>query len=143
VLLLCDVLLVLKLSRRVITNDSLLTPKVLATDTLNLKFASPCIIIQFQYINQPDATVSQVYYLTFTYGSICFGRPQAHHQELNNCSSSLWFYRWSVVVAVLLVVVGPDQDQQHCYHHAPTVKPEAATAVVKLLMMGVRTPETC
>jgi hypothetical protein len=23
-----------------------------------------------------------------------------------NCSSSLWFYRWSVVVAVLLVVVG-------------------------------------
>ena len=27
--------------------------------------------------------------------------------ELNNCSSSLRFYRWSVVVAVLLVVVGP------------------------------------
>jgi len=26
---------------------------------------------------------------------------------------------------------------------APTVKPEAATAVVELLMMGVRTPETC
>jgi hypothetical protein len=24
-----------------------------------------------------------------------------------NCSSSLWFYRWSVVIAVLLVVVGP------------------------------------
>ena len=23
-----------------------------------------------------------------------------------------------------------DHDQQHCYHHAPTVKPEAATAVV-------------
>jgi len=28
-------------------------------------------------------------------------------------------------------------------HHAPTVKPEAAIAVVELLMMGVRTPETC
>jgi hypothetical protein len=40
------------------------------------------------------------------YGSTYFGRPHAHHQELNNCSSSLWFYRWSVVVAVLLVVVG-------------------------------------
>ena len=44
----------------------------------------------------------------------------AHHQKLNNCSRSLWFYRWSVVVAVLLVVVGPfihnrpDHDQQHC-----------------------------
>jgi len=37
----------------------------------------------------------------------------------------------------------PDHEQQHCYHHAPTVKPEAATAVVELLMIGVRTPETC
>jgi len=36
-----------------------------------------------------------------------------------------------------------DHEQQHCYHHTPTVKPEAATAVVKLLMIGVRTPETC
>jgi hypothetical protein len=24
----------------------------------------------------------------------------------------------------------PDHDQQHCYHHTPTVKLEAATAVV-------------
>jgi hypothetical protein len=37
----------------------------------------------------------------------------------------------------------PDNHQQHCYHHAPTVKPEAATAVVELLMMGVKTRETC
>ena len=46
-------------------------------------------------------------YLTFMYSSTCFGRPHAHHQKLNNCSSSLWFYAWSVVVAVLLVVVWP------------------------------------
>ena len=49
-----------------------------------------------------------VYYLTFIYTSRCFGRPHVHHQELNNCSSSLWFYLRSVVIAVLLVVVGPD-----------------------------------
>jgi len=41
------------------------------------------------------------------YSSTCFGCTHAHHQELNNCSNSLWFYRWSVVVAELLVVVGP------------------------------------
>ena len=56
------------------------------------------------------------YYLTFMYSWTCFERPHAHHPELNKCSSNLWFYRWSVVVAVLLVVVGP---------------------------AGVRTPETC
>jgi hypothetical protein len=56
-----------------------------------------------------------------------------------------------VVIAVLMVVVGPtgrpagrpDHNQQHCYHHAPTVKPEAVIAVVELLMMDVRTPEIC
>jgi len=56
------------------------------------------------------------------YSSTCVGRPHAHHQELNNCSSSLWFYLWSVVVAVLLVVVGP---------------------AGRLLMMGVRATDTC
>jgi hypothetical protein len=49
-----------------------------------------------------------------------------------------------VVVAVLLVVVGPVGLPDHdCYHHAPTVKPEATIAVDEILMMGVRTPETC
>jgi len=37
----------------------------------------------------------------------------------------------------------PNHDQHYCYHHAPKIKPEAATAVVELLMMGRRTPETC
>jgi hypothetical protein len=61
----------------------------------------------YKLINQPDATISQVHYLSFKYSSTCFGCTHTHHQELNNCSSSLWFYRWSVVIAVLLVVVGP------------------------------------
>jgi hypothetical protein len=37
----------------------------------------------------------------------------------------------------------PDHEQQHGNHHDTKVKPEAATAVVELLMMGVRAPETC
>jgi hypothetical protein len=93
-----------------------------------------------QINHQLDATLSPVYYFTFMYSSTCFGRPHAHYQELNNCSSSLWFYLQIVVVAVLLVVVDPAGP---CYHHAPKVKPEAATAVVELVIMGVRTPETC
>ena len=65
------------------------------------------IFLCAQINHQLDATVFPVFYLTFLYSSTCFGRPQAHHQELNNCSSSLWFYRRSLVIAVLLVVVGP------------------------------------
>jgi len=64
-------------------------------------------VIIFKWINEPDAANSQVYYLLFKYSSTCFGHPHAYHQELNNCSSSLWFYLCSVVIAVLLVVVGP------------------------------------
>jgi len=32
---------------------------------------------------------------------------------------------------------------QHNYHHDTKVKPEAATAVIELLMMGGKMPETC
>jgi hypothetical protein len=40
-------------------------------------------------------------------------------------------YRWNLVVAVLLVVVGPV---------GPTTTNDTATAVYKLLMMGKRMP---
>jgi hypothetical protein len=66
------------------------------------------------------------------YNSTCFGRPHAHHQELNY-SSSLWFYRWRVVVAMLLVVVGPIGPTTTNGTATTTlqrVKPEATTAVV-------------
>jgi hypothetical protein len=40
-------------------------------------------------------------------------------------------------------VVGPVvHNRQHGYHHDMKGKPEAATAVIELLMMGKRTPET-
>jgi hypothetical protein len=49
--------------------------------------------------------------------------------------------------AVLLFVVGPagrpDHEQQDDCHHDTKVKPKAATAVIDLLMMGGKMPETC
>jgi hypothetical protein len=45
-----------------------------------------------------------VFILMFIYSSTCFEHPQANHHELNNYRSSIWFYRRSVVIAVLLVV---------------------------------------
>ena len=54
------------------------------------------------------------------------------------------FYRWNVVLAVLLVVVGPDRPRpMTLLPPRSNDKPEAATAVYKLLMMGMRMPETC
>jgi hypothetical protein len=39
-------------------------------------------------------------------------------------------------------VVGPARPRtQHDYHHNTKVKPEAATAVIELLMMGGKTPK--
>jgi hypothetical protein len=41
-------------------------------------------------------------------------------------------------------VVGPAQPRtQHAYHHDTKVNPEAANAVIELLMMGGKTPDIC
>jgi hypothetical protein len=39
--------------------------------------------------------------LMFVYSATCFERFSAHHQELNDCSGSLWFY-FRIVVTVVL-----------------------------------------
>ena len=54
-----------------------------------------------QINHQPDATIFQFIILTFVYSSSCFGRFPTHHQELNDCSGSLWFYLRIVVTVVL------------------------------------------
>jgi hypothetical protein len=84
-----------------------------------------------QINHQPDATIFQFIILTFVYSSTCFGRFPDHHQELND-----------------VFVFGPAGQParsrtQHDYHHETKVKPEAATAVIELLMMGGKTPEIC
>jgi len=37
----------------------------------------------------------------------------------------------------------PGHNHEHYYHHPLKVKPEAASAVVELLMMTMRMPEIC
>jgi hypothetical protein len=80
-----------------------------------------------QINHQPDATIFQFNILTFIYSSTSFGRFPAHHQELNDCSGSLWYYLRIVVIVLLC---------------SWSIKPEAATVVIELLMMGGKTPET-
>jgi len=53
-----------------------------------------------------------------------------------NCTRSLWFYRWSVVVGALLVVVW-----QTTSNNALTVKPEAPGAVVRSWWWAGRRPK--
>ena len=85
-----------------------------------------------QINHQPDATIFQFIILTFIYCSTYFGCSPAHHQELNDCSSSHWFYLRIVMIAVLLVVVLPTTNTAplspryegktkcyHCSHWAP------------------------
>jgi hypothetical protein len=103
---------------------------------------TPDVTIQINH--QPNTTIFHFIILKFIYNSTCFGRSPAHHQELKDCSNSLWFYLRIVVTVVLCSWLGrPARPRtQHGYHHDTKVKPEAATAVIELLMMGGKTPKT-
>ena len=70
-----------------------------------------------QINHQPDATIFQFLILTFIYSSTRFGR---------SCSGR-----------------SARPRTQHGYRHDTKVKPETNTAVIELLIMGGRTPETC
>ena len=83
-------------------------------------------------INQPDASVTQIFCSSFKYSTTCFGHPLAHHQELINCSSRLWIPQNRT-----------DTEPTPLLPPRSNGKPEVATAVYKLLMMGKRMPETC
>ena len=95
--------------------DALLTkPKIRQYSPLvhTLEVLKACCYQVIQINHQTDATVFQFIILTFIYSSTCFGRSPAHHQELSDCSSSLWFYLRIVVMAVLCSWSGrPDHEQ--------------------------------
>jgi hypothetical protein len=109
------------------------------------KFCKSVHYCTIQINHQPDTTVFQFITLTFIYSSTCFGSSPAHHQEISDCGSCLWFYLRIVVIVLLLSWSGGSarpRTKQY-YHHDTKIKPEAATAVIDLLMMGGRMPETC
>jgi hypothetical protein len=115
---------------------------------LNVKF-KVCKSVQHRTIqinHQPDATVfSLLSWRLFT----------AQHVSGVFRPSSGARLQWQPLVSPsyrgdsrAVFVVGPAgrparPRTQHAYHHDTKVKPEAATAIVELLMMGGKAPETC
>jgi hypothetical protein len=74
-----------------------------------------------------------------------FSRPSSGAQCLQWQPLVLPLYRGD---SRAVFVVGPARRParprtQHDCHHDIKVKPEAASAVIELLMMGGKTPETC
>jgi hypothetical protein len=76
-------------------------------------------------------------------------------REFSRSSSGAQWLQWQPLVlpsyrgdSRAVFVVGPAgrparPRTQHDCHHDAKVKPETATAVIELLMMGGKTPETC
>ena len=72
-------------------------------------------------------------------------------RELSRPSSGAQWQQWQPLVlpsyrgvSRTVFVVRPARPQtRHDYRHDAKVKPDAATAVIELLMMGGKVPETC
>ena len=99
-----------------------------------------------QINHQPYATIFQFIILTFIYSSTCFGRFPAHHQELNDCSGSLWFYLRIVETVVLCSWSGqPAGPTTNTTRLSPRYegRTRGCHCSHELLMMGGKTPETC
>jgi hypothetical protein len=88
-----------------------------------------------QINHQPDATIFQFIILTFVYSSRSFGCfPPIIRSSMTAVAAS----GFTIILCQLA-----QPRTQHNYHHDTKVKQEAATAVIELLMMGRKMPETC
>jgi hypothetical protein len=65
-----------------------------------------------------------------------------HHRTIQiNHQLDATIFQFIILTFVCLQPARP--RTQHDCHHDTKVKPEAATAVIELLMTGGQTPETC
>jgi UDP-N-acetylglucosamine:LPS N-acetylglucosamine transferase len=90
--------------------------------------------------HQPEATIFQFIILMFVYSSTCFGRFPVHHQELNDCSGSLWFYFRIVVTVVMCSWSGrPAEGVTGIFHwHNPSGCTMALGLIQPLTEMSTR-----
>ena len=72
-----------------------------------------------------------------------FSRPSSGAQWLQWQPLVLPSYRGDNRAFLVVGPFGRPDHEQHDCHHDTKVKPEAATAVIELLMMGGEEPETC
>jgi hypothetical protein len=101
--------------------------------------------LTIQINHQPDATIFQFIILTlFTAQHVSGVSPPIINSSMT-AVAAFGFYLRIVVIVVLCSWLGrlAQPQTQHNCHHDTRVKPEAATAVIELLMMGGKTPKTC
>jgi hypothetical protein len=99
-----------------------------------------------QINHQPDATIFQfIFWHLFTAQHVSGVFPPIIRSSMTAVAASgFTFVSWWESCCVCGWAGLPARPRtQHSIHHDTRVKPEAAIAVIELLMMGGKTPETC
>jgi len=119
---------------------------VVKCDTVSLRFVSPCIIVQFKSptrINNFPEYYPDIY--------LQLNMLRALSRQLSGAQWLQWqplvlpSYRGDSCAVFVVGLAGrlARPWTQHNCHHDTKVKPEAATAVIELLMIAGTMPETC